>query len=120
MFKRLFWVATGFIAGVLAVTKFRAYLKNRLSAAACKILDDDSPDTLTLRNLILLFRDFNSNCKNHEEELNARYAKQVESGQVESGSYKYDSANKHADKLVYTTESKAGKLNEESADKAVD
>lgn len=115
MFKRLFWVATGFIAGVLAVTKFRAYLKNKLSAAACKILDDDSPDTLTLRTFILLFRDFNSNCKNHEEELNSRYAKQVE-----SGSYKYDSANKHADKLVYTTESKAEKLNEESADKAVD
>ena len=120
MFKRLFWVATGFIAGVLAVTKFRAYLKNKLSAAACKILDDDSPDTLNLRTLILVFRDFNSNCKNHEEELNSRYAKQVESGQVESGSYKYDSANKHADKLVYTTESKAEKLNEESADKAVD
>lgn len=115
MFKRLFWVATGFIAGVLAVTKFRAYLKNKLSVAACKILDDDSPDTLNLRTLILLFRDFNSNCKNHEEELNACYAKQVE-----SGSYKYDSANKHADKLVYTTESKAEKLNEESADKAVD
>ncbi|KXI15603.1 hypothetical protein HMPREF3230_01337 [Gardnerella vaginalis] len=76
MFKRLFWISIGFIAGVLTVSKFRAYLKTRLSSTGSKILDDENPDNITLQTLLILFKDFNSSRKKREEELNSKYAEE--------------------------------------------
>ncbi len=75
MFKRLFWMCVGIVIGVLAVTKARAYVKAKMPDTARKFVFGVEPENITLSTLIGLFKDFNNSRKEHEAELNSRYAR---------------------------------------------
>lgn len=74
MFKRLFWMFVGIVIGVLTVTKARAYVKAKMPSSASRFIFDEEPKNITLRTVMGLFKDFNTSRKEHEAELNSRYA----------------------------------------------
>lgn len=73
MGKRLFWISVGFAAGVVTVTKARAYVRANTPHAARGALFPEVADNLGLATVSNLWRDFSAAREAREKELNRRY-----------------------------------------------
>lgn len=77
MFKRLFWFALGFAAGVIAVSKANAYVRSRTPDAMRQFVLGPDQDHVTMRTLEGLVTEFNATRRAREAELNKTYAGRV-------------------------------------------
>ncbi|WP_300765653.1 hypothetical protein [uncultured Bifidobacterium sp.] len=73
MSKRLFWLSVGFVAGVVTVTKARAYVKANTPQSVRGTLFPDSSQNVAVATLAGLWRDFTTARESRERELNRRY-----------------------------------------------
>lgn len=73
MFKRLFWLLLGFVAGVIVVTKARAYVKAKMPDSVNHLLFSDESENLTVATMVNLYKEFTASRKAHEAQMNARY-----------------------------------------------
>lgn len=73
MFKRLFWIGLGVVAGVLAVSKAQAYVKANTPDKARQFLLGPDQENVAMRTLGGLVADFRQAQQEREAELNAKY-----------------------------------------------
>lgn len=73
MFKRLFWVGLGVVAGVVAVSKAQAYVKANTPDKARQFLLGPDQENVGMRTLEGLVNEFTQVRRTREVELNNRY-----------------------------------------------
>ena len=73
MFKRLFWVGLGVVAGVVAVIKAQAYVKANTPDKARQFLLGPDQENVGMRTLEGLVNEFTQVRRTREAELNNRY-----------------------------------------------
>ena len=72
MFKRLFWVGLGVVAGVVAVSKAQAYVKANTPDKARQFLLGPDQENVGMRTLEGLVNEFTQVRRTREAELNNR------------------------------------------------
>lgn len=73
MFKRVFWVATGMVLGVLAVSKATAYVRANTPDKVRQFLAGPDQENVGMRTLQGLIDQFRQAQQAREEELNRQY-----------------------------------------------
>lgn len=73
MFKRLFWFALGFSAGVITVAKAQSYVRANTPDTARQFLLGSDQNNVAIRTLEGLIADFNTARLAREQELEQRY-----------------------------------------------
>ena len=73
MFKRLFWVGLGVVAGVVAVSKAQAYVNANTPDKARQFLLGPDQENVGMRTLEGLVNEFTQVRRTREAELNNRY-----------------------------------------------
>ena len=73
MFKRLFWVGLGVVAGVVAVSKAQAYVKANTPDKARQFLLGPDQENVGMRTLEGLVNEFTQVRRTREAELNNSY-----------------------------------------------
>lgn len=73
MFKRVFWVGLGVVAGVLAVSKAQAYVRANTPDKARQFVLGPDQDNVAMRTLSGLVSDFKEAQREREAELNAKF-----------------------------------------------
>ncbi len=73
MFKRIFWFAVGFAAGVITVSKASSYVKAHTPQGAREFILGADQDNVPMRTLSGLVEDFMKYQKQREDELNKQY-----------------------------------------------
>lgn len=73
MGRRAFWLLVGMVAGVIVVSKARAYVKANTPQTVRQVLDGRESDNTVVRTVAGLVEEFNAARLAREAELNRRY-----------------------------------------------
>ncbi|KFI69354.1 hypothetical protein [Bifidobacterium magnum] len=74
MFKRIFWIGLGVVAGVMAVSKAQAYVRANTPDKARQFVLGPDQDHVAVRTLAGLVNEFKEAQQQREAELNAQYS----------------------------------------------
>ncbi|OZG49973.1 hypothetical protein [Bombiscardovia coagulans] len=81
MFKRVFWIGTGIVVGVVAVSKAQAYVRANTPQKAREFILGPDEDNVGQRTLFGLLTQFQQVMKTREDELNNQYTERFEARQ---------------------------------------
>ena len=73
MGRRAFWLLVGMVAGVIAVSKARAYVRANTPTPVSRVLAGKESDNTVVRTIVGLVEEFNATRQAREAELNRRY-----------------------------------------------